>query len=579
MSVPARTRIGGVAWLVLFTLLLWSASLLTLRLPHQNDTLVHLRWAEQFLAALREGWLLPRWASASIGGLGDPTFLYYQPFFYYVSSAFGLLGLRSEYALLCAAMVPFLLLGCIVYLGLLGPYRDRRALLGATFILACPVLYFVTAHVGAFPWALSLPFSVLFVAESTRKQPRPARLALFLCLICLSHLLSALMALACVGLARLVFSFPASRPAIRGHLYWAAGAALGLGLASFFIYPAITQLHLANPNGWTDGANFDWRRAFALPTFTLAQYGFRWFAIQLPYALIALVLCVLVLAPSSGRDRTRGQVCARRLGWVAAAALVLGSELAYPLYAVLTPLQKLQFPYRFVFVALLLANIALMIQLNEGAWACWRLARRACALGVLLGQGAITAHLQWDTFKRGETLPARAAFMTGRFGQPEYIPAVRGPEWKAYLEAGKFVGECARLHIDCGNTVHSTHDFSTRISTPAPVQARLPVLAFPAWQVAVNGQRVALAADPATGLVLVELAPGSHQVTLRWSRMPAETIGWRITGGAALLLGAGLVLSRRRRRHEREPGDGAGSSSRHAVGSRYPNAAPVVSEA
>jgi hypothetical protein len=569
MTVSARARVGGVTWLLLLTVLLWGSSLLTLRLPRQNDTLVHLRWAEQFLAALREGWLLPRWASASIGGLGDPTFVYYQPFFYYISSAFSLLGLRSELALLCAAMVPFVLLGCVVYLCLLGGYRNRNALLGATFILACPVLYFVTASVGAFPWALSLPFSVLFVAESTRTQARPARLAVFLGLICLSHLLSALMAVACVGLARLMLAFPNNRQAVRGHLHWAAGIVLGLGLAAFFVYPAVTQLHLVNPAGWVDGKNFDWRRAFALPTFTYAQYGFRWFAIQLPYALIALVLCLLVVSPLAGGADTRGKVFAKRLGWVAIAALVLGSELAYPLYAILSPMQKLQFPYRFVFVALLLANIALVIQLNEGAWKRWRWSVRMVAVGLVLAQGAIMAHLQWDLIERGEKLPARSAFMEGRFGQPEYIPAVRGPDWKQYLEADKFVGECTRLRIACSNTVQRTHDFASRIVTSVPVAVRLPVLAFPAWRVAVDGVPVALAADSATGLIVVKLAPGEHRITTAWSRMPAEVTGVWITGIAFLVLLAGLLVARRRA--DKGPGAVNATPSREANCQRVPN--------
>lgn len=563
MTVPGRARIGGVAWLVLFTVLLWFSSLLSLRLPYQNDTLVHLRWADQFLAALREGWLLPRWASASIGGLGDPTFLYYQPLFYYVTSAFSLLGLRSEYALLCAAMVPFVLLGCIVYCYLLRSYRNRDALLGATFVVACPVLYFVTASVGAFPWALSLPFSVLFIAESTRTAPRPVRLAVFLGFICLSHLLSGLMALLCVGLARLVFAVPNNRPAIAGYLKWAAGVLLGLGLVGFFLYPAVSQLHLINTNGWVEGANFDWRRAFALPTFTFAKYGFRWFAIQGPYALIALALSILIVSPLAGAADTPGKLFARRLGYVAIAALVLGSELAYPLYAVLSPLQKLQFPYRFVFIALLLANIALVIQLSEGGWRQWGRLARTLALGLVLGQCAIMAHLQWDLVKRGVRLPAQSAFMQGRFGQPEYIPAVRKPGWQSYLDKNKFVGECTRLNIVCSDTVQRTHDFSTRIVASAPVSVRLPILAFPAWSVTVDGKPVALVADDAAGLMLVTLSPGEHRVSATWSALPAQVVGWWITGIAVLALLATLA-ARRLRRGRQPPGAGEPHAARRS---------------
>jgi hypothetical protein len=390
-----------------------------------------------------------------------------------------------------------------------------------------------------------LPFSVLFVAESVREKPRFARLALFLSLICLSHVLSGLMALASVGLARLVFAFP-TRENIAGHLNWAAGVVLGLGLAGFFLYPAMTQLHLVNPNGWVQGANFDWRRAFAFPAFTLGQYGFRWFAIQLPFALIALMLCLLVVWPVAGSDDTPGKVFAKRLGWVAIAALALGSELAYPLYALITPLQKLQFPYRFVFLAWLLANIALVVQLNEHAWARWRITGRAIVVGLVVAQAAIAAHLQWGLYKHGDDIPARSAFMQGRFGQPEYIPAVREAGWKRYLESGKFMGECQRLAIDCKDTAQRTHDFSTRIVTSAPVSVRLPLFAFPAWSVAVDGKPVALAADGDTGLVLVTLAPGEHRITTTWSAMPAERIGWWISGSALFMLAGAVAASRRR---------------------------------
>ncbi len=538
-------RLGAAAWLLLLAVSLWLYSLVSLRLPRQNDTLIHLRWAEQFVAALREGWLLPRWAHASIGGLGDPTFLYYQPLFYYITSAFSLAGLRAEHALLCAAMVPFLLLGLVLRFGILRAYPCRKAVLAASFVVACPALYFVAAYVGAFPWALSLPFSVLFAVESTREQPRPGRLAILLCLVCLSHLLSGLMTLASVGLARILFTSASPRGAA-AHLRWGAGCALGLGLAGFFLYPAITQLHLINPDGWVQGVNYDWRRAFALPTITYFLHGFRWFTIQVPFALIALALCVLALSPAAGPADTPGKILAGRLAWIAAAALALGSELAYPLYAAIAPLRKLQFPYRFLFLALLLANLALVIQLNEGAWRHWRRPARAAALGLVLAQLAIQLHLQWDVVRRGEKLPAREVFMTGRFGQPEYIPAVRGDGWKRYLETGGFAGECARLGVACGDTVRGTHAFSTRVSSPSPAGIRLPLLAFPAWRVTVDGRPVPLRADAGTGLVRVDLGPGGHLVATSWSRMRAEVTGWWISALSGLLLAASWILERRR---------------------------------
>lgn len=537
-----NTRLAGTSLLLLFILLLWLYPLLSLRLAHAHDFPVHLRWADQFLSALRDGWLLPRWASASLSGLGDPTFFYYQPLFYYITSIFSVLGLRSEYALVWAATVPYLLLGWIVYYHMLEDYHNRNAVLATIFVLGCPVLYFLSTHYAGLPWSLSLPFSVLFVAESTREQPRPLRLAVLLSLICLSHLLSGLITLSCSGLGRLVFAFP-TRRTIATHIKWGLGVILGLGLASFFIYPAISQLHLINPSGWTDGVNFDWRRAFILPLVGHFKYGDRWFSIQWPFALLALLMCVMVLMRRPLGTPTPAQVFARRLALVGLSGLVLGSELAYPLYALVSPMQKLQFPYRFVFLATLLANIAFVIHLNENAWRRWGKLAKSAAVLLVVAQCTQTGYMQWNLYRTGEKLPDRASFMTGNFGQPEYLPAVSGPRWKEYVADGKLGGECRQLSIGCNEINHRTHDFSVVIDTPRTVFVRLPVFAFPAWRVSVDGLAQASTADIDTGLVLVELPPGRHKVAMSWSRLPAEIIGlWISTGALVVLLGALAIL-------------------------------------
>ncbi|WP_311959654.1 hypothetical protein, partial [Acinetobacter baumannii] len=82
-----------------------------------------------------------------------------------------------------------------------------------------------------------------------------------------------------------MFAFPTQRNLV-DHLRWGAGVVRGLALAAFFIYPAVTQLHLINPVGWV-GGEFAWRTAYALPIWH-AHLGVRWFAIQWVLALVVL---------------------------------------------------------------------------------------------------------------------------------------------------------------------------------------------------------------------------------------------------------------------------------------------------
>jgi hypothetical protein len=553
MAVPASQRgAAGALGLCLFIGLLWLYPVVTLKLGHQNDIAVHLRWVEQFHAALQDGVLLPRWAYAAQLGLGDPSFFYYQPLFYYITSAFLWLGASPERALVLAAAMPFLMVAAIVYWHFLRPYPTRSAVFGAMFVVGCPTLYFMSTHLAAFPWSLSIPFSILFAAESVRDKPRVHHIALLLCLICLSHLLSGMMALLCVGLARLIY-VPLQRRTLGAHATWLCGVVLGLALAAFFIYPALTEMHLINPAGWEQ--NFDWRRCFSLPFVSQFLFGTYWFGIQWPFAAVCLAITLLVLVPRIPSPLTAGQRNAKRLAIIALCAFAFGSELAYPLYALLPPMQKLQFPYRFMFLASILASIALMIHLNEGAWRRWSKWVRGAALVLIAMQCGQAALLQLKIVRDGERMATHEQYFSGRFGQPEYLLAVRGPAWTDYVKAGGLVGDCTRMGIGCRNIVHGSHAFAVTIETPRALRLRLPVFAFPAWEATVDGRVRAFAVDKETGVIALDLAPGVHEVALRFGRLPAEVAGIWIS---AVALGMLLLLSVRachaRLRAERRTG-------------------------
>jgi len=507
MTILRRASPLGLVGFALFIGLIWLYPLATLRLPDQHDIPTHLRWAEQFAAALKDGWLLPRWAYGAHYGLGDPSFVYYQPLFYYITGLFALLGIRSEYALLLAIIVPYLILGVVVYRGFLGSYPTRYAFAGAAFVVGGPFFYFLSTNLGAFPWTLAIPFCVLFAAESVKERPRKLILAILLSLICLSHLLSGLMTLCATGVARLVLDFP-SRRTIPGHIDWACGIVLGLALSAFFMYPAVTQLRLITPAGWGLD-NTMWRTAFVFPL-AHAGAGARWAAIQWPLGAVALATISLCFV--SPKPTNAVQIRSRRLAVVALASLALSTELAYPLFNYIPQLQMLQFPYRFLFLAAILGALALAIQVSEGAWSHWGRGLRATAVLVLAAHCALTAFLVFGMVRSGVHLPDRATFMSGRFGQPEYIPAVRGPHWKNYVDAGKLPGECKRLGVQCESMTQRTHGLSVIVDAPALVTLRLPLYAYPAWCVLVDGHEQHLRADPDTGLISVDLMPGRHAV-------------------------------------------------------------------
>lgn len=541
--------IGGIACAVFLTILVWAQTLFLNKFVVQQDIFLHMRWAIQFQAALDEGILIPRWAFASHGGLGDPTFLYYQPLFYYLTSFLKFLGFSQTKAFVVSVMVPSALAGAVVFCQMVRTYSPLRASLGMAMVVTSPVLFFLSTQYGAFPWVLSTPFCILFALESTNDRPDPIRLAMWISLVCLSHLLSGLIILMCVGGARLLFR-PPNRRTLSDHFQWAYGVVLGLAVAAYFVYPAMTLQGLVNPSAWTSDPTFDWHPSFAFSTFTFLRYGARWFLIQWPFAIFGLMMSVLALVIVKKNAALHHphprKMLAARVALVALVGLALSSELAYPLFAFISPLQKLQWPYRFVVISSVLASVAFSTVATFSP--LWNIRRNwlqygcVCVIGLQL---AFALFLQWSLFAVGKPLPTTEQVMKGEFGQPEYLVAQRGPDWARYNQEGSFAGECTRLALECETTVRESHASSVQITSPREATVRLPIFAFPGWRLSVDGLQQPLIADPGTGLISVAIAPGKHEVRTTWAGTAHERTGrlislvalaWLITCGLHRLL-------------------------------------------
>jgi hypothetical protein len=539
--------IGGVLALALGIAVWWQPLFLG-RMLERPDSVTHLLWSHQFFVALQENILYPRWAFASHHGLGDPTFLYYQPLFYYVTAFVSWLGFTPDRALVIAACSPFVMLGWIGYTQTAGGGPPWRSVAGAALLATCPAVYFLIMDGGAFPWGMAIPFCVLFVLESVKDRPGIAKVAILISLICLTHLLSGLIVLMCVGLGRLVFAIP-GRHTLPAHLRWAAGVVVGIALAGFYILPAVSQQHLINPTAWTTTPTLNWQRGFAFPAFTWWRNGLQWFSFQWALPLLALTFSIIVILMVRRAPRERQPSCtevrAWRLAVVALAALVLSSEFAYPLFALVPPLQKLQWAYRFVPLALALAILAFStVAFRAPITGPTRWLRFAC-VGLVAAHCLLAAALQYRVYISGESLRTTDAAMRGDFGQPEYLVAGRGPDWERYVKDGQLAGECSRLGAECTNVTKRTHGMSLSVIAAAPLTIRMPLFAFPAWQVRVDGNVQPLEFDRATGLVSVPLSAGKHEISVEWIGLPVQASGNLLSWAALAMLGLILIVEAR----------------------------------
>ncbi len=124
-------------------------------------------WTSQFAEGLARGELYPRWLPRSFGGHGAPTFYFYPPLVFYLTSAVRLAGASLEMSITVAEGVLLFLSGCAMLLWLRRAGAAWPTLWACAYTVAPYHLFDLhargdIAELGAFVW---LPLVVLGVEE------------------------------------------------------------------------------------------------------------------------------------------------------------------------------------------------------------------------------------------------------------------------------------------------------------------------------------------------------------------------------------------------------------------------------
>ncbi len=551
MARPLALWLGALGVLLTSALLAHAPGILFDVGVRNQDFNSHYPWTVQFAEALRDGDLYPHWMWRGNFGLGEVALLYYSPLFYYICGAVRLLTPNTWEAMRIVFVISTLLTGFYGWRLLRLFANDVHALVGAVLLQWVPMIFMLFYYFNGFPWAVgfaalvALTYYALRPGAFERWVDLPASLAV--AVLVLTHIVSALMALICFSFMclRFVRRSESGERAGRRAVSWFVSAGFGLALSAFYLGPAIGSMGLISPKVWTT-AYTPWN-AFAFPTVTSLIFGMRWFSFQWIVPAVAL----LGVAAASWHARRRRDV-SDRLGEalllmlaVSWASLVLASELSYPLWLLNTPLRMVQFPHRFIYVTSATGLVANLLAL----WDSRRMGQpwpRKLVLVLPLALGFATTgllsakmllidgkplHLSVD-----ETAPYR--------GQAEYRLAGQGEHWEDYYRAGGLAAECREQMLACRTIEAGSRLQAWAVSGAQPAHLRLPLFAFPAWQVTVDSAAVPTASDPATGLISLDLPAGTHRVAASWERLGTERAGLAITGLGVLALA--ILASRRR---------------------------------
>ncbi len=485
----------------------------------------------EFLDLLRAGYLFPTWAVDFRGGLGSPYFGYYEPGFFYVTSAFA--AVLPLPLALAAATYALVLVGYGGMAALVQPrFGAAAAALAGTTLLVSPYVRTDIYGRGDFPELMGMMLlpAALAATSAWLDRGRAASwygLAVVAAALICAHPVTGLLGYgactAVVGSAMVVGCDRRRAVAVFGALV------AGVGLAAFYLAPIALEWNLVEGGRLTINSS-DFRLHF-VDLSELLGFRVREGFVLLRPALGPVVLGLAGLGAVLSLWRWTALTTDGRRLVVSALVLVAGTAWltnpsARPVWEAIPLLAFLQFPWRFL--------VVLTVALAAVAGCIPRGAPIVMLLGIVLHAATIGS---FEPFARAQHLlhPASARGLTAEFVAPdvadEWLPrgaaALRPPHvpTAATCSEGCTVDDVSR---DAGR-------LSARVRTDHPSEVVLPHYWFPVgWTATLDGSPVPIDRTSA-GLMRIAVPTGGA-LEVVFGTTPARRLGVAVSAATLVVL-------------------------------------------
>lgn len=563
------------------------------------DGLLHLYRLVALRHAIEQGALFPRWLPDLAFGYGFPLFVFYAPLSYYLTLLLSL-GSSTVAAFNASFGLALLLSGTGLFLLVSDRFGSGAGLVAGVAYVYAPFQLFNAFSRGGLPaaWSMAL-FPFVFWAFGrliwSTGQPRSVWWTSFsavtLGLALLAHntltLLFAPLLAVYVAVGLLVrfitrrgsVDVPAET-ASSFNLYFVkqlllpvgSALALGIGLAAFFLLPALIEQPYAQVHRVITSPDFDFRFHFvSLPDLfsfpTGANTGLLNPKFPLTLGLAQVTLAALGLGGlgvsaliARSRPRSSHSVAQLTTGFFAAGVLAVTIfmmlPISLPLWERLPLLAFVQFPHR------LLGPAAFLMAILAGA-GVGLLPQRPAFWLMLLGIASIFFSAVPLLYPRYNiSLPAdpslvdmmayeqrRGAIGTTSFG--EYLPiwveqTPRESPLEPMYQAAKPVERFDTTYLPPGATLESSrygfNHVELVVNSPEPFQAIFHTFYFPGWTARIDNRPVPVTPYSERGLIRVDVPGGQHQVSLTFQNTRVRQVGiWLSVGALIIVLGLLVV--------------------------------------
>lgn len=547
--------LGIIVCLALAAFLCTSQLFMHQSLPVAHDMVFHVFQADQFIRALDSGAMLPRWAMSSNGGYGSPNFIFYAPLGYYLTALIHLFVPSLTVTMILVVWCGFFFSGMSMLFAAKKLTGEAGSLVAAVTYQLLPFhlsdLYMrgTFSELLAFPW---FPLILLFLHEnrvSNGSCSAPVGLALSYTGLILTHLVSGFIFTLVVALYLAWDIVFRDKKSLRRTMLYSG---LGLGIASFYIIPAIFEQKFIQTDYIYDYVFSDFRKNFLFLANDFRE-GFGHFKYTLNLtALLELALFVLLAAIIlRARNKTpKGDMRAFFI-LLFAAAFFLTTPLSKPLWELLPGFPTLQFPWRWMGVMelslcfLIGAGFSSRTSFTQGNTLSrltgYLLAALLCISAIIVFK---STRMHSGDFLARIVDPEQA-------GNYKNLPKEYTPIWAINLEKMLAFEEIEKVAVFSGASRFSVTEWQPErrvmgIDASSPSLLRVSTFYYPGWEAEIDGQKTSIGIEKGTGIMLVEIPRGKHTLVLKFSDTPLRLMAKYLSLGAFLTLLLCFAIKKKR---------------------------------
>lgn len=502
---------------------------------------MHLFWAKHFSDQLWAGNLLPRWLLDMNSGLGSPTFYFYGPISYYITSFFFLVLPYHRYGWTqvgLSAALASVGSGLAAYLWLSERCSRRAACVAAIMYMWLPYHFridhlerFAFAEYWGFVW---MPLVLYYVSRLFRGYMRGiVGLAIPYALLLMTHPPTALLFGALPLLYALVLAIDEKNYRPLSHVV--AGVVLGALLASVYVVPALTTQSNASMGEMIvgDGSyvnNFLFVRLPGVPG--PAQHYFQeWLATMTKLTLMTAGSFALIAFAGRFGPRAR-----ERLFWSIVVLVSLGMmhPFSTPVWKAIPLLQRIQFPWRF-HIIVTLATTAMIAHAIDAIPSVQMRTWRSVAFGLamlLIGfDGLRTLKKAAGVLLSKVQVPERTQVLDYPEYRPKWVPLeVYAPERVKELGAKSPLVEALSGDGRVWVSNWSLTGIQLGSDGSSDLQVRIRQFYYPTWTATLeNGDYCGVSPSATDGLLVLSIPRGKHLINLKITPHGSGILGQRIS--------------------------------------------------